>query len=73
MRVLALGGYKAILGFEGDGKVATEQSEWNGIVVRPSEKAYEKTEEKEEEEEEEKEAEEEMEVSQEQQETATES
>ena len=68
MRLLAVGGFKPILGFEGDGSCATEASVWNGITIIPSEKAYEKTEEKEEEEEEE-EQEESMEVTQTQEET----
>lgn len=49
LRVLAGGGHRHILGFEGDGSVATEQSEWDGIVVIPSEKVYETMEEKDEE------------------------
>ena len=57
MRLLAVGGFKAILGFEGDGTVATEASSWNGVTIYPSEKTYEKTEEKEEEPEEQEEEE----------------
>jgi len=79
VRLLAVGGFKSILGFEGDGSCATEPSVWNGITIIPSEKAYEKTEEKDEEGEEEKEEgaeekeeDESMEVTQEETTTATE-
>ena len=61
VRVLAVGGYRPILGFDGDGSIATEASVWNGITIIPSEKAYEKTEEKDEEEEQEQETEQEQE------------
>lgn len=44
LRVLSHGGYKQILGLEGNPCIATEMSVWEGVVVTPSDKAYEKPE-----------------------------
>ena len=39
---MAHGGYKQILGIEGNSSIATEMSVWDGVVVSPLERAYEK-------------------------------
>ena len=36
------GGYKQVLGIEGNSSIATEMSVLDGVVVSPLEKAYEK-------------------------------
>ncbi|KAM7029118.1 interleukin enhancer-binding factor 2 isoform 2-T2 [Acridotheres tristis] len=54
VRILSHGGYRKILGQEGDASyLASEMSTWDGVIVTPSEKAYEKPPEKKEGEEEE--------------------
>lgn len=44
--MLAHGGYKHILGLEGNTSIAREMSVWDGVVVSPMESVYEKPDEK---------------------------
>uniref|UniRef100_A0A8C6EHV8 DZF domain-containing protein n=1 Tax=Microcebus murinus TaxID=30608 RepID=A0A8C6EHV8_MICMU len=54
VRILSHGGFRKILGQEGDASyLASEISTWDGVIVTPSDKAYEKPPEKKEGEEEE--------------------
>merc|ERR1719278_1086654 len=40
LRVLSNGGFKHILGIEGNSSIATDMSVWDGVVVTPQDRAY---------------------------------